>query len=420
MVRPSVVATVPLHSDQAFFEFGSSGNVAQFKGKVVQPGGKAKSGPRKKALAQAKRIEGALPEGARRPVRRMADAVGVTDVLTADSSTGLDPQRSKDMNALLGAAMSGDALAFRAGCRDLDNRFVPSDSERVTREVASAFLDHADRGGDGHIRLSWWSKPYPGNFGDWLSPMIVASRCGANIRLQPVTKATKHTHLFAVGSIGRFIRASSIVVGTGVSRTDLEVSRKARYVSVRGPLTAAVVRESGGPRVDRFGDPAVLLSRVVPVERGHTNGRVALVRHFSHVDVPIRLPDHVDELSVLMSRPSGIQAFLHTLNSYDAVLTSTLHVMIACQSYGIPGGLITFRGFGSRIHGQGMKYEDYALGAGVQVLNPRVVDLDLRGRELDALIDDVRIDEAKKDEVETHLATAIELLPRGGRRGSSK
>ena len=70
---------------QAFFEFGSSGNVAEFKNKVVQHGAKAKPGPRKKALAQAKKIEGVLPEGARRPIRRIADSMGVTDVLTSDS-----------------------------------------------------------------------------------------------------------------------------------------------------------------------------------------------------------------------------------------------------------------------------------------------------------------------------------------------
>ena len=66
-----------------------------------------------------------------------------------------------------------------------------------------------------------------------------------------MTKATKKPHLVALGSIGRFIRPSSIVVGTGISRDDIELARKARYISVRGPITARVLRESGGPKVDR-------------------------------------------------------------------------------------------------------------------------------------------------------------------------
>ena len=94
------------------------------------------------------------------------------------------------------------------------------------------------------------------------------------------------------------------------------------------------------------------------------------------------LPDHVDELSVLMSRPSDIEAFLRALARYDAVMTSAMHVMTACQSYGIPCGLITFEGFEDRVHGSGIKYEDYALGAEVDVVNPQVVGLDLRQRDL--------------------------------------
>ena len=173
-----------------------------------------------------------------------------------------------------------------------------------------------------------------------------------------------------------------------------------------------------GRALQRLGDPAVLLSRVVPVHRGQTNGRIAFVRHFSHLDAPVRLPDNVDELSVLMSRRADIEGFLRALNEYDAVLTSTLHVMIACQSYGIPCGLVTFAGFEAKVHGQGIKYEDYARGADVEVRNPQVVELDLRHRQLDALISDVRVSDAKKDEVQAHVGAALELLPRGGKRGS--
>ncbi len=287
---------------EAFFVFGSSGNVAHFKDKVVQHPTQGPSGSRTKALHQAKKLEKALPESARRPMRRMVDTLGVTGALTADSPKGLDPERATTVGALLAAGMGGDRDEFDRARGTFDDRYIATAGDQVTLEVAEAFLEHSSRGSDQTIRLAWWPKPFPGNFGDWLSPLAVSHYSEANIRLQSVTKATKKPHLVGLGSIGRFIRPSSIVVGTGISRDDIELARKARYVSVRGPITARVLRASGGPKVEAFGDPGVLLSRILPIERGATNGRIALVRHHSHRGAPIDLPDHVDELSVLMSR----------------------------------------------------------------------------------------------------------------------
>jgi hypothetical protein len=394
----------------SFFVFGSSGNVAEFKDKVVQHKGTSPAALRKKALARAKRIERALPDSARRPMRRLVDSVGVTGALTADAQRSVDPERTAYVNTMLGAGMVGDVATFEAARVEFDNRYIPVPGELATREVAEAFLEHSARGSDVTLRLAWWSKPFPGNFGDWLSPLAVAHVTGANIRLQSVTKATNKPHLVALGSIGRFIRPSSIVVGTGVSRDDLELASRARHVSVRGPITARVLRDSGGLRVERFGDPGVLLSRILPVERGATNGRIALVRHHAHRHISLQLPDHVDELSVLRSRPADIEAFVGRLAQYDAVITSAMHVMAACQSYGIPCGLVTFDGFEDAVHGTGIKYEDYARGVGVEVLQPVPVGLDLRHRDLDALVHDVRVSEEVKDDVAAHLRVGVAHL----------
>ena len=221
-------------SRDGFFVFGSSGNVAQYKEEVAQHPVQATAGSRKKALAQAKKIEKALPGTARRPMRRMVDTLGVTGVLTKDAAKRLDPERAQRVNDMLSAGMSGDLAGFVAACDGFDNRYIATDRDMVARQVAEAFLEYSARGSDQTIRLAWWSKPSPGNFGDWLSPLAVAHYSEANIRLQPVTKATKKPHLVALGSIGRFIRPSSIVVGTGISRDDLELARKAAASRFRG------------------------------------------------------------------------------------------------------------------------------------------------------------------------------------------
>jgi hypothetical protein len=211
----------------------------------------------------------------------------------------------------------------------------------------------------------------------------------------------------SLGSIGRFIKNNSVVIGTGISQEEIKLSPKAKYISVRGPITAKVLKASGGPEVTAFGDPGIAISKVIKVKRGKTNGRIAFVRHFSHAPFPMQLPKNFDELSVLMSRPEDITKFVKKLNQYDAVVTSAMHVMITCQSYGIPCALVTFEGHEENVHGTGIKYEDYALGAGVEVMNPSVVPVDLRKFKYQKLIRDIKVSEAKKQEVLEHIRLGL-------------
>jgi hypothetical protein len=236
---------------------------------------------------------------------------------------------------------------------------------------------------------------------------MISHYTDARIVLQSPVKPAAKPHLISLGSIGRFIKSNSVVIGTGISTDDIELNRKAQYVSVRGPITARVLKQSGGPDVEAFGDPGLALSRVIPVNRGATNGKIAFIRHFSHTSAPMQLPENVEELSVLMSRPTDIVEFVGKLAQYDAVITSAMHVMITCQSYGIPCGLVTFEGYEENVHGSGIKYGDYAQGAGVEVMNPQVVPLDLRSANLDNLIRDIKVSEAKKDEVIEHIKLGI-------------
>jgi hypothetical protein len=214
-------------------------------------------------------------------------------------------------------------------------------------------------------------------------------------------------HLISLGSIGRFIKSNSVVLGTGISSMDVELSRKADYVSVRGPLTAELLKRSGGPEVSSFGDPGILLSDVYDLHRGITNGRVAFVRHFSHSSLPMQLPENFDEISVMRSRPQDIEIFVRALMDYDQVVTSAMHVMITCQSYGIPCALVSFVGAEENVHGTGIKYEDYALGAGVEVMNPTVVPLNLRTFDFQPLVKTIRVSEEKKAEVREATRAAL-------------
>jgi hypothetical protein len=169
-----------------------------------------------------------------------------------------------------------------------------------------------------------------------------------------------------------------------------------------------VLKKSGGPDIELFGDPGIIMSRVIPVERKKTNGRTAFVRHFSHKQIPMVLNDNMDELDVLMSHPDSITHFVTRLNEYDNVVTSAMHVFITCQSYGIPCALVTFDGFEENVHGNGIKYADYALGAGLERVDPVPVALNLTKVNFDNIMRDDRVSEAKKDEVELAIKLGLE------------
>ena len=403
-------APLELGQRQPFFVFGSSGNVAEFKNKVVQHGGGKQVGLKKKALQQAKKLERNLPDSIRRPLRRLADASGVTGVLTAGQARSIDPDRAKAMGEILGGAIKGDLELYDAAKTRFDKKYIASQGELANMEAAETFARYSGIESGKTLRLTWWAKPFPGNFGDWLSPLIVSHYSKAKILIQSPTKPTGKKHLIALGSIGRFIQSSAVVLGTGISTDDVQLSRKATYVSVRGPLTAGALKASKGPEVTAFGDPGIVISKIFPVKRNKTNGRGVLVRHFSHSSANLKLPSKVDELSVMMSRPQDIEDFVHKLNEYDYVITSAMHVMITCHSYGIPCALVTFEGYEENVHGSGIKYEDYALGAGVEVMNPVVLPTDLSKTNLKKLTKTIKVSSKKIKEVESHIKQAIAMV----------
>ena len=391
-------------SPQAFFKFGSSGNVDQFKGKVQQHTGGA--GIRRKALRFAKKIEAKLPAKASGKIRRMADTIGITGVLTSSKSNPEQRERNSALTLIHENAQSGQTEKYLEAVKQFEDRYLLTQAEMNHITVSRSFHYFASKPSTESVLLAWWTKPFPGNFGDWLSPLVVNHFTEKKIIFQSPVKLATREHLIGLGSIGRFIKPNSVVIGTGISTDELTLANKAKYVSVRGPVTARVVRESGGPNVESFGDPGVLISRIFPALRTN-NSRVALVRHFTHKGIPLILSPNMDELDVLISHPEDIKALVTELNKYERVVTSAMHIFITCQSYGIPCALITFEGFEDSVHGNGIKYGDYAQGVGLASISPVPVGLNLGKIDFDNITTDHKISSEKLDEVAEAIKTGL-------------
>ena len=384
---------------ESFFVFGSSGNVAEFKGKVEQHKSAAKQSVRKRITIFGKKVLKRFPKPVARRLINIADRSGVTAILTGQGSVGTTLSRRAITHKILRAGFDGKIAEIDEYATQLNTTGVTTNEERATITAAHTFAHYSSRTSENDVTLTWWARPFPGNFGDWLSPLIIANYTSDRILYHSPTAPIVEPHLISTGSIGRFITPSSIVIGTGISSTDVELHPKAEYISVRGPVTAKHVQDCGGPVVESFGDPGAVMSRIIPLVRPKkTNGKVAFVRHFTHNSLPMRLPENFDELSVLLSSPDKIAEFLGTLIRYDRVVTSAMHVFIVCQSYGIPCSLVTFEGFEDAVHGTGLKYGDYAMGVGLDPVSPVSVPLDLREFSFANIERDDVVGEAKKDE----------------------
>ena len=399
-----------LESHEVFFRFGSSGQVENFKDKVEQhKGNKAKKlfNPKRELLEFAKYVEEKLPEQISARLRLLVDASGVTGFLTGKSHNNLNNQT---IGELVKSGKAGDLKKYNESLELFKRKVLPNRYETAAITVASSYLAYSAKPSERKITIAWWENPYPGNYGDWLTPFIFNHYTENRIIFQGLTTQAPKKHLVSLGSVGRFIKSNSVVVGTGVSSFKHALNPKAEYISVRGPHTAELLLQSGGPKVEVFGDPAVVLSRILPFTRGKTNGRIALIRHHTHLQAPVKLPENFDELSVQISHPNDIIAFIEKLHEYDSVVTSAMHVMITCQSYGIPCALVVFNGFEDYVHGDGIKYSDYALGAGVTELNPVSINPKIDLAEIQKITHEIKISDHKISEVESAIKEGISRL----------
>jgi len=395
-----------LESHEAFFRFGSSGQVDNFKNKVEQHKGnnKKKLGIKKELLKFAQVVEEKLPEDLSNKARSIVDASGITGFLTGKKHQNVS---SKIIGEIVAAGKAGDAEKFNNSFTFLQSTSLPTRNENAAIKAASSYLSYSSKPSDKRIYLSWWENPYPGNYGDWLTPYIFSHYTENRIIFQGLTSRAIKKHIVSLGSVGRFIKSNSVVIGTGVSSFKYPLNPKADYVSVRGPHTADLLVKSGGPKIESFGDPGIVLSKILPLTRGKTNGKVALVRHHTHLQAPVILPSNFDELSVLLSHPDDIVSFIKKLNEYDSVVTSAMHVLITCHSYGIPCALVVFKGFEEYVHGDGIKYLDYALGAGVKAISPTPINPKLDWKEIKPLLETIQVSGSKIAEVEAAIKEGL-------------
>ncbi len=417
-------------SDKAFFHFGASGNVNKFKGKVEQHVAVSQKGTMKGRVQKGDNIQRKMAKLKFRIKAYVASKLPASVKLfikkvllgQEEPSVNAFKKQAKKLPlkafriTLISAAKNGNGKLID----DIINRFggieALNPKRKVVAKQAKALASYSKNASavnepQSVIELSWWINPAPGNFGDWLSPYIFSKLSGQPVRyVNPQSKSIDIPHFFGVGSIAKFAKDTSIVLGSGFSSKEAIANPKAKYLMVRGPLSRDIVISCGGQCPEVYGDPGIIMPRLYSPKIGKNNDRYALIRHFKHKDLPLLLTDNIDELDIFASSPEEIEHFIDSIHSYKGIVTTAMHGYIICQAYGLPCALATFEGAEDLVHGDGMKYSDYFLGIEKAPKNTVVLPRNLGTFDFESVLESTPIDSEVIDRVYNTMKNAVKSL----------
>lgn len=264
------------------------------------------------------------------------------------------------------------------------------------------------RSGSSWSRLWLEGGGYWRNFGDELSPLVVAM----GTRRRVVWASPMKADLVAIGSVLEMSllgNGHSRVWGSGLrglpADSDLSsfVKLPERVIAVRGALSRDAL---GLPTSQPLGDPGVLVPELLHRQRARRSG-IVLLPHF-------RAWGSSAGRSLLQeARGSGMRVvsparppleIASELDRADLVVTSSLHGLITSHALGTPCLLASLGTGVDEDHG--FKYRDYASSVGYEVTPLSVVDILSKGLSVEAR-DRAHIDAPKLAERCTAIAAGL-------------
>lgn len=184
----------------------------------------------------------------------------------------------------------------------------------------------------------WWMRgPYPGNFGDVLTPYVLWHAFGVAPRWTEAKKADG----IAIGSIAKFARPGMRVWGSGMPRDSDPLAADAVWAAVRGPLSRAAVLHAGGTVPEIYGDPAVLLPELYDPHIEKTDN-IGIIAHVLQEENLRECLNHCDgrQNVKLISLKAGlfdqIESVVREIKSCREIVSTSLHGVIVAHAYGIP------------------------------------------------------------------------------------
>lgn len=197
------------------------------------------------------------------------------------------------------------------------------------------------------------------NYGDMLSVPILR-HYGVDFSIET---HYRNANLFMVGSIIRLATKNSTVLGSGIIRRNESVEASVNYRFVRGPHTRKKILDAGGQCPEIYGDPAVLLPRIIPPANRQKN-KIGFVPNYLQDNEQIRNFCKINGWKYIDTVTDDIEGLTNEITSCEKILASSLHAIIVAHAYGIPACHIRLNA--KTPHGDGIKYKDYYESVGLE------------------------------------------------------
>jgi pyruvyltransferase len=222
------------------------------------------------------------------------------------------------------------------------------------------------------VRLHWIKLR---NFGDLLSPEIVARMCGVSRNdIEHVPNDSAEPFMTAVGSMLGSLRGPRIAVwGSGIINQDDRPGPAVTYHVVRGPHTRMAILKNGGVCDPSYGDPVMLLPRWFP-RSPKALAEWGIVPHFLEF---LRIGPTTRASVIDVRKP--IHTVISEITRCEKILSMSLHGLVCAHAYGVPAVYVRAS---TLPYGDGVKFSDYLESVG---LDPTPLVLSNGMQEVDSV-----------------------------------
>lgn len=227
---------------------------------------------------------------------------------------------------------------------------------------------------------------YTNNFGDDLSPYIIAKLSGEKVvyrkpfslinLLLDILRFIKliffkgkivksllmyspfHKVIISIGSILEESTQNSIVWGSGIGSRNVKI-KGGNFLAVRGPYSQKRLAELNYKMPSIVGDPAILLPLLYPFQekRRSTKFKIGIIPHiidYKHLIDEVRIVGN-NNINVIHLSGNNIEHIIDEILSCEYVFSSSLHGLIVSHAYQIPA----IRFVNNQLSGDGIKFLDY-------------------------------------------------------------
>lgn len=252
-----------------------------------------------------------------------------------------------------------------------------------------------------YINVFWWTG-IENNWGDALNPVLIEDITGKKPILSTEVFNIKKNNVYCViGSILEIPSEENLIVwGSGFISSNSKFKVKPKEIhAVRGPRTRELILKNGIYCPEVYGDPAILYPCIYKpiIEKKY---KLGIIPHYVDQSNPL-LNKFKNESSVLIiDMLSGIRTVVDDICSCEIVASSSLHGIIAADSYGIPSIWIEFS---KKVKGEGFKFYDYFESVGRENEMPLTITQSITIKEI--------IDHRKNYKVELDIDKLVDSCP---------